>query len=96
MIFVKNFSLPDLQAKILQRRFHQFATVLVIKGVKYVVYGEIYPAGKNFTFLPEGTNLTSEKELGQALLTKDIMERGYEVEQNIAMSFGKKDNWCHQ
>ena len=54
------------------------------------------PLEKNFTLPPGGTNLTSEKELGQALLTKEIMERGYESKQNIALSFGKKDNWCHQ
>ena len=62
----------------------------MIKGVKYVVYGEIYTAGKNFTLPPGGTNLTSEKELGQALLNREIIERGYESKQDIALSFGKK------
>ena len=59
MGFVKNFTPPNFQAKILHRQFHLISTVLVRKYTKMNENAEIYTAGKNFTLPPAVTALTN-------------------------------------
>ena len=66
MEFVKNFTLPDFQAKnftlSISPNFNNFSD----KTQKMSENGEIYTAGKNFTLPPavtEVTNSTSDFEL---------------------------------
>ena len=63
MEFVKKFTPPEFQPKLLHRQFQLISTVLVIKTQKMSENGEIYTAGKNFTLPPAvtaWTNSTSE------------------------------------
>ena len=53
MEFVKKFTPPDFQAKILHRQFYLISTQKMSEN------GEIYTAGNNFTLPPAVTALTN-------------------------------------